>query len=267
MKYIISANYRNRSSDFPWLVREETQAPEAAKAYKTVTAQEVTFERSSKREQGYGCSMVAVAASVVASGMEGASEPAPIEPQAAPAPEIHNPDGIKEPGEGWEFVNADYVTKEGDGHEWYSAFHEWLKGDEFGGKVAEQYEIDTVRIPKRKEEHNPSNLTREQLGEGWAFAEPGKPMPEGYQYWEFDRWNNGRNNEDTPTWANPTRSVRVPIEVKKAEPIEALAPVAEPLKRLKFMGSYFKWMDELIGAVEKVAILQLNADGSMEARA
>lgn len=64
MSYIISANYRDRSSPDKWLVRKQDEPVEKAKAYKKVLAQDVKFETSSAIEQGFGCQIVAIASSV-----------------------------------------------------------------------------------------------------------------------------------------------------------------------------------------------------------
>lgn len=60
-KKIISANYRNRNSAYKWLIREEGQSPEEARACKRVTATNVKFQRSDDYEAGFGCKVVAVA--------------------------------------------------------------------------------------------------------------------------------------------------------------------------------------------------------------
>ncbi|MBU2103759.1 hypothetical protein KKD95_01990 [Patescibacteria group bacterium] len=56
---IVSANYRARGSDHPWLIRDAKEQPEKAVAVKSVIATGVTFGPSSDRERGFGCSMVA----------------------------------------------------------------------------------------------------------------------------------------------------------------------------------------------------------------
>lgn len=59
MTQVISANYRDRTSPYKWLVRDEDQEPEQATACKQVlVAGQVRFERSGK-EMGFGCSVVA----------------------------------------------------------------------------------------------------------------------------------------------------------------------------------------------------------------
>lgn len=49
MSYVISANYRDRTSPNKWLVRKQDEPVEKAKAYKKVLAQDVKFETSSAR--------------------------------------------------------------------------------------------------------------------------------------------------------------------------------------------------------------------------
>ena len=61
MSYIISANYRNRDSEYRWLVRKADEAPEKAIAFKRVTAEGVRTQASSAYEDGFGCRIVAVA--------------------------------------------------------------------------------------------------------------------------------------------------------------------------------------------------------------
>jgi hypothetical protein len=61
MKYVISANYRDKDSPFKWLVREEGVAPENAVPHKIVRAKGVIFCPSSTYETGFGCSVVAFA--------------------------------------------------------------------------------------------------------------------------------------------------------------------------------------------------------------
>ncbi len=62
--YIISANYRDRNSEYKWLVRREEQDLEEAIELKTVTATGVVFQSSNQRESGYGCGRVARATNV-----------------------------------------------------------------------------------------------------------------------------------------------------------------------------------------------------------
>lgn len=60
MTKIISANYRDRSSAYRWLVRDETDDPESAVACKSVSVDgPVQFIRSGQHERGFGCARVA----------------------------------------------------------------------------------------------------------------------------------------------------------------------------------------------------------------
>lgn len=70
MAKIISANYRDRSRKYKWLVRDENQEPEQAIACLGVKAQGVTFT-TSRKEQGFGCSYVAKAEAAELIGIEG----------------------------------------------------------------------------------------------------------------------------------------------------------------------------------------------------
>lgn len=56
---IVSANYRDRQSPFKWLIRDEDEPIEAAKACKSVEASGIEFVNSSAGEQGFGCKTVA----------------------------------------------------------------------------------------------------------------------------------------------------------------------------------------------------------------
>lgn len=56
---IVSANYRDRGSPYRWLIRDEGEPLDTAKAFKSVKATGVKFERSSEEEAGFGCSIVA----------------------------------------------------------------------------------------------------------------------------------------------------------------------------------------------------------------
>lgn len=67
---VISRNYNDRTSPFPWLVRQAGESPELAKACKSITASGVTFGPSDDYESGFGCTVVAKAAEAVAEGFE-----------------------------------------------------------------------------------------------------------------------------------------------------------------------------------------------------
>jgi hypothetical protein len=69
-KWIISANYRDRSSQYRWLVRRMDQSPQEAVAYETVHAKGIIFCPSTAYETGFGCSVVAYAHEVTTSGPE-----------------------------------------------------------------------------------------------------------------------------------------------------------------------------------------------------
>ena len=55
---IVSANYRNRNSAYRWLIRDENEPVENARAFKSVRATGVHFG-ASRAEEGFGCSVVA----------------------------------------------------------------------------------------------------------------------------------------------------------------------------------------------------------------
>jgi hypothetical protein len=57
---IVSANYRDRRSKKPWLVRNASEHPRKAVAFKEVHIKgHTTFCTSERYEQGFGCSVVA----------------------------------------------------------------------------------------------------------------------------------------------------------------------------------------------------------------
>ncbi len=68
MKYIVSANYRDRDSEFPWLVRQADESPSQALAFKAVDATGIEFKPSEAHERGFGCSMVAECDSAIGYG-------------------------------------------------------------------------------------------------------------------------------------------------------------------------------------------------------
>ncbi len=61
MSYTIARNYRDRKSSYKWLVRKTDEDIEKAIAVKSVNAGNVRFELSNRREEGFGCKVVAVA--------------------------------------------------------------------------------------------------------------------------------------------------------------------------------------------------------------
>lgn len=56
---VVSPNYRDRKSEFKWLIRDQNDHPDKAVAFKNVTAVGVTFGPSNAHELGYGCAIVA----------------------------------------------------------------------------------------------------------------------------------------------------------------------------------------------------------------
>lgn len=57
--YIVSRNYRDRTSPYKWLFRKEGETPEQAVACKAIDCTNVAFIESSQHEAGFGCRMVA----------------------------------------------------------------------------------------------------------------------------------------------------------------------------------------------------------------
>lgn len=68
MKYVISANYRDRNSVNKWLVRRSSQHPDEAVERSTVHAKGVIFCPSTEFETGFGCTVVAYAEEVMDEG-------------------------------------------------------------------------------------------------------------------------------------------------------------------------------------------------------
>ena len=58
--FVVSANYRNHTSDYKWLVRRYDEPIEKAVACEKVICKNVVFEPSNKDERGFGCATVAV---------------------------------------------------------------------------------------------------------------------------------------------------------------------------------------------------------------
>lgn len=56
---IVSANYRDRKSPYRWLIRQEDQPVESARAFKSVKARGVKIISSNAIEEGFGCRIVA----------------------------------------------------------------------------------------------------------------------------------------------------------------------------------------------------------------
>ncbi len=63
-KFVVSANYRNRKSEYKWLVRRYDESIDKAIPCKRVKCSNVKFEPSNKDEEGFGCHLVAVCESV-----------------------------------------------------------------------------------------------------------------------------------------------------------------------------------------------------------
>lgn len=66
MRFVVSANYRDRFSPQRWLIRQEDQSPAEAVPFTSAACRGVTFSRSElKEELGFDCRMVAVAEEAV----------------------------------------------------------------------------------------------------------------------------------------------------------------------------------------------------------
>lgn len=65
---IVSANYRDRTSKYRWLIRDESQDPRQARAFKAIDATGVAFCPSTQWESGFGCSTVAFCETAVGYG-------------------------------------------------------------------------------------------------------------------------------------------------------------------------------------------------------
>ena len=70
MAQIVSGNYRDRQSPYRWLIREEGEPIETARACKSVIAKNFRFVKSSAAEEGFGCRVVARCESAVGSDFE-----------------------------------------------------------------------------------------------------------------------------------------------------------------------------------------------------
>lgn len=70
MSFTVSANYRDRSSAYKWLVRRTEDPIEKAVACQEVRARGVVFGPSNASEEGFGCKQVAVCESVSVDGTE-----------------------------------------------------------------------------------------------------------------------------------------------------------------------------------------------------
>jgi hypothetical protein len=58
LRYIVSENYLDRESAYPWLIRREDESINEARACKAVSMSDVKFV-ASKEEVGFGCAVVA----------------------------------------------------------------------------------------------------------------------------------------------------------------------------------------------------------------
>ena len=58
---VVTANFNNRKSDRPWLIRAKEDKPQNAQAFKAVVATNVEFKPSASDsyERGFGCKVVA----------------------------------------------------------------------------------------------------------------------------------------------------------------------------------------------------------------
>ena len=63
-KFVVSANYRDRQSQYKWLVRRFDEPIEKAVPCGSVSCSGVTFTNSNKAEEGFGCRTVAVCENV-----------------------------------------------------------------------------------------------------------------------------------------------------------------------------------------------------------
>ena len=63
-RFVVSANYRDRSSAQRWLVREVHETAAMARPQSALIATGVQFQESGVVEMGFGCSMVAYCTSV-----------------------------------------------------------------------------------------------------------------------------------------------------------------------------------------------------------
>ena len=128
LQIIVSENYRNRSSEYRWLVRNMSQKPDQALAFKSVSATCVAFSRSSDDESGLGCNMIACCETAVGSNE---SEP-------------HTTKGGRPPGVRLRFVENRFVDENNSVVETCSALYLCADGSMYG-KVSTTREL-TKRI-------------------------------------------------------------------------------------------------------------------------
>ena len=109
-KFVVSANYRDRTSPYKWLVRESGKPLDTAVACKEVVAHNVEFVQSTDGEYGFGCFVVGIAdeASVID------PEPKPELSQEIPAQEVTlKPEPMQEMAQ---------LTFYNDGNRWNAGF-------------------------------------------------------------------------------------------------------------------------------------------------
>lgn len=61
---VVSANYKDRKSPFKWLVRNEADSIANTQDFKLVIARNVQFMKSGQQERGFGCTMIALCATI-----------------------------------------------------------------------------------------------------------------------------------------------------------------------------------------------------------
>lgn len=124
MKYIIAANYLDRTSPLKWLVRREDQTPQEALACLTVKANNVTFELASGPERALGCVSIAVTEEEPTfTLLEAPTLPAPVAIALPEGHEWHNPDEVAESKipEGYRFaVKAEIDNERHEGSMYWS---------------------------------------------------------------------------------------------------------------------------------------------------
>lgn len=116
-------------------------------------------------------------------------------------------------------------------------YEEWLRvTDEANQFIVVKYkwltDIKSIDSPKSKSDmrnpmtqdkvewHNPDNLSKEQLGEGWRFLLKDEMIvPEDGEFWAFGGWvrsnNKGKERDETRTYRT-----RQPLPTEKEEKVE-----------------------------------------------
>lgn len=110
--FVISANYRDRSSPNKWLVRRSNEHPDLAVERSTVHAKGVIFCPSTDYETGFGCTVVAYADEVMDEGSA---------PENAVKLRFTGPGG-----------NNDFVDGDGKSHEELAELHLGANGEIMG---------------------------------------------------------------------------------------------------------------------------------------